>query len=95
MPSGLPLESNGLRVLVRLGWGQSQKNYAATYRSVQAALKPVLPSNPDQLIAAHLLLREHGKTLCRDKAPLCHQCPVADGCNYAAQHMIPFGERSR
>jgi endonuclease-3 len=32
--SGLPLESNGLRVLARLGWGRTQKNYGATYRSV-------------------------------------------------------------
>ena len=37
--SGLPLESNGLRVLVRLGWGRLQRDYGATYRSVQAALK--------------------------------------------------------
>jgi endonuclease III len=81
--SGLPLESNGLRVLVRLGWGRLQRDYGATYRSVQAALKPELPSGAVRLKQAHLLLRMHGKELCKDKAPLCHQCPVSAGCDYA------------
>jgi endonuclease-3 len=33
----LALESNGLRVLLRLGFGEEKKSYAATYRAVQAA----------------------------------------------------------
>src|SRR5580658_1382196 len=41
--SGLPLESNGLTVLVRLGWGRPQQDYGATYRSVQTAVKSELP----------------------------------------------------
>ena len=81
--SGLPLESNGLRVLVRLGWGRLQRDYGATYRSVQAALKPEPPASAVRLKQAHLLLRMHGKELCKDKAPLCHQCPVSAGCEYA------------
>ena len=80
--SGLPLESNGLRVLVRLGWGRLQKDYGATYRSVEAALQPELPSSAARLKQAHLLLRTHGKELCKDKAPLCHQCPLASVCEY-------------
>ena len=88
--SSLPLESNGLRVLTRLGWGRAQKNYGATYRSVRAALEPELPFSPHRLVQAHLLLREHGKILCKDKAPLCHQCPVVGGCDYAAKQMTPF-----
>ena len=85
LPSGLPLESNGLRVLVRLGWGRLQKSYSATYRSVQDDLRPDLPSDPDRLKQAYLLLREHGKTLCKDKAPLCHECPLARECDYATK----------
>ena len=81
--AGLPLESNGLRTLVRLGWGRSQKNYGATYRSVQDALQPELPKNVESLKEAHLLLRIHGKTLCKDQAPLCHQCPLSGDCSYA------------
>ena len=83
--SGLPLESNGLRTLERVGWGHSQKSYAATYRSVQAALRPELPETGAQLARAHLLLREHGKVLCKTNAPLCHQCPAAKLCDYAAK----------
>jgi endonuclease III len=81
--SGLPLESNGLRVLLRLGWGHLQKDYGSTYRSVQTAIKPELPSSAARLKQAHLLLRTHGKELCKDKGPLCHQCPLAVDCNYA------------
>jgi endonuclease III len=81
--SGLPLESNGLRVLSRIGWGRAQKNYGATYRSVQAALQPELPSHVERLREAHLLLRIHGKKLCKDHAPLCHQCPVSSECAFS------------
>jgi endonuclease III len=88
--SGLPLESNGLRVLVRLGWGRLQRNYVATYRSVQEALKPELPTNTTRLKEAHLLLRIHGKTLCKDKAPLCHECPVSAECEYARTTAASF-----
>ena len=81
--SGLPLESNGLRVLTRFGWGRAQRNYSAAYRSVQDALKTELPVHVERLKSAHLLLRVHGKTLCKEKAPLCHQCPVSAECHYA------------
>ncbi len=35
MAAELPLESNGLRVLTRYGFGEASKNYGATYKSVQ------------------------------------------------------------
>lgn len=79
---GLPLEWNGLRVLARVGYGRSQKNYGAAYRSVQEALTGELPRDAAQLSRAHLLLREHGKKLCRNNAPLCDACPAADLCSY-------------
>jgi endonuclease-3 len=83
LANGLPLESNGLRVLEKLGWGRAQKSYGAVYRSVQADIRRELPSDPALLLEAHLLLREHGKTLCKASAPLCQQCPAAKLCNYA------------
>jgi endonuclease III len=88
--SGLPLESNGLRVLARLGWGRSQKNYEATYKSVQEALKPQLPKSAARLRDAHLLLRTHGRTVCKDKAPQCHECPVSPDCQYAQSTAAGF-----
>jgi len=82
--SGLPLESNGLRVLSRVGWGRSQKSYGATYRSIQDALRPELPATG--LLRAHLLLREHGKVLCKTDSPLCRQCLAEEICSFGSRY---------
>jgi endonuclease III len=83
LAAGLPLESNGLRVLTRIGYGRVHlKNYGAMYRSVQEAIAPELPKGAQRLARAHLLLRAHGKTICRDKQPACHDCPVEDACAF-------------
>jgi endonuclease III len=78
----LGLDSNGLRVLLRLGYGREAKSYAATYRSVQEAVTPLLAPEVPGLIRAHLLLRRHGQTLCRRSRPRCEACPVAGVCIY-------------
>jgi endonuclease-3 len=79
----LPLEWNGLRVLTRMGYGRAQKSYGATYKSVQEAIRPELPRGAQALAKAHLLLREHGKTFCRDKSPRCGDCPAESQCQFA------------
>lgn len=76
------LESNGLRVLLRLGFGQERKNYSASYASVQEALQDQIGDDYDFLIAAHQLLRWHGKELCRTNNPACEICPVSLSCPY-------------
>jgi endonuclease-3 len=76
------LDSNGLRVLVRLGFGEEKKNYTATYRSVQEAIQDQLKADYAWLIRAHILLRQHGKELCKTNAPLCEKCPVRKSCVY-------------
>jgi endonuclease III len=78
----LGLDSNGLRVLVRLGFGAEKKNYTATYRAVQEAIGGQLKEDYGWLIGAHILLRRHGKELCKTSAPLCEKCPVRKGCAY-------------
>ena len=81
---GLPLEWGGVRVLTRVGYGRVHlKNYSAMYKSVQEAIAPELPGKTDALAKAHLLLREHGKTICRDKRPECFECPVAAICSFS------------
>jgi endonuclease III len=80
----LGLESNGLRVLLRLGFGEEKKNYTASYRSVQEAIKDHLGHDYDQLIAAYILLRHHGKELCKTNNPRCEKCPVKKSCDYYA-----------
>src|SRR5205085_7691067 len=78
----LGLESNGLRVLLRLGFGEEKKNYSATYRSVQDAINDQLKKDYGWLINAHVLLRQHGKELCKTNRPLCEKCPVKRSCAY-------------
>jgi endonuclease III len=77
----LALDSNGLRVLLRLGYAEEKKSYSASYRGVQQALVGQLPVECDALIAAHQLLRQHGQELCKRTRPLCDAgCPLtADG----------------
>ncbi len=76
----LALDSNGLRVLLRLGFGQEDKNYAKMYRAAQQAVAPDLPADGAALIRAHQLLRQHGQELCKTKDPKCDQCPLAEEC---------------
>ena len=83
----LSLDSNALRVLLRLGFGEEKKNYTATYRSVQECIRDGLPDDYDWLISTYLLLREHGKQLCKIKRPSCDSCPVKNGCHYFAKTM--------
>jgi len=78
----LALESNGLRVLLRLGFGQEHKNYSISYRSVREALADQVGEDCDFLIRAHQLLRLHGKELCRTKNPACGVCPLRLNCRY-------------
>jgi endonuclease III len=82
MSEGLPLESNGCRVLLRLGFGRAQKNYGAAYRSIQEAIKDQAPASPVLLTRAHFLLREHGKEICKTNGPACGECCVVALCNY-------------
>ena len=78
----LALDSNGLRVLMRLGYGKQEKGYAASYRSVREATRPEWKDDFDWLIAAHQLLRRHGQELCKASHPRCEACPVRGDCAY-------------
>lgn len=78
----MALDSNGLRVLCRVGFAEEQKNYSATYRLAQDAIHGQLPRDYDSLIRAHQLLRQHGQELCKRSKPRCTECPVRNGCNY-------------
>jgi endonuclease III len=90
----LALESNGLRVLVRLGFAAEHKNYSTMYQKVREAVEDQIPSGFPWLIEAHLLLRRHGQELCRRTRPRCQECPLAAGCNdfLARSRGSPSGE---
>ncbi len=67
-----------------------RKINGAAYRSVQEALKPELPRKAETIAQAHLLLRQHGKEICRDKAPQCYECPVKELCAHPAKQVKLF-----
>ena len=75
-------DSNGLRVLVRLGLVREQKSYSKMYAASRQAAK-TLPAEPSAMQEAHLLLQQHGQTLCKRSAPRCELCTLAHGCAYA------------
>jgi endonuclease III len=75
-------ESNGLRVLVRLGLIREEKSYARTYAASRDVARD-LPMEPILMQEAHLLLQHHGQTLCKRAKPLCARCPLAPVCAYA------------
>jgi endonuclease III len=74
------LESNGLRALVRLGFCAEGKSYAQTYRNATAALIREGSADAEWLKRAWLVLREHGKSLCKRSSPHCEPCPLDAVC---------------
>ena len=80
----LGLESNGVRVLARVGLVAEAKSYSATYRAVQQLGAPFVDFGMEWLIRAHQLLRQHGQELCKRNRPLCERCPLSDACAFFA-----------
>jgi len=78
----LALDSNGLRVLTRLGYGEEQKSYSSTYKSAQTAVAQGHKLTMEQLVDAYALLRLHGQKVCRRSAPRCDSCPLTQWCTY-------------
>lgn len=76
-------ESNGLRVLVRLGLVEEKSSYARTYAASRQLKWNGRAAKAPALQEAHLLLRLHGQTLCRNRLPLCGGCPLESRCAYA------------
>ena len=76
----LAVDSNGLRVLLRLGYGQEAKSYAASYRAAQRAAMAELPAIARACIDAHRKLRRHGQLTCRRSAPHCTECVLRADC---------------
>ncbi len=80
-PSLAP-ESNGLRVLTRLGLCREEKSYAASYAAACDVAARELGDDMDVLVTAHRLLRRHGQELCTRSGPGCERCPLREDCRY-------------
>jgi endonuclease III len=81
----LPLDSNGARTMVRLGYGADDKNYSRMYRSVAESSRTELVDDFDWLIDAHVYLRHHGQELCKTSAPRCEGCALRPECSFGAR----------
>jgi len=81
----LALDSNGLRVLVRLGFASESKDYAKTYRAVRAEVEREVPADVAWVIRAHQALRRQGQDVCRRSRPECPRCPLRARCAFAAR----------
>jgi len=76
--------SNCIHVPLRLGFGRESKNWAASYKSAQEAIRAELPKTCEAQLRAYLLFKQHGQTLCKSARPKCEECPVTDECRYFA-----------
>lgn len=81
----LTLESNGMRVLQRIGYGELHRDYARSYKTVIAAAAPEAKQDVMWLTDAHVLLRHHGKEVCKTSAPLCGVCIVRADCAFGSR----------
>lgn len=76
----LGVDSNGLRVLTRLGYGVAAKTYTTTYKSATTAALAELGTKIEAVTEAHLLLRHHGQTICKTTKPRCGACSIRAHC---------------
>jgi endonuclease-3 len=86
--ASLALESNGVRVLVRIGFAEEHKSYSTTYRHLQNALRDQIGSDCAPLVSAHQLLKLHGQELCRRSEPRCTACPIRATCAFVIRPRI-------
>jgi endonuclease-3 len=76
------LESNGLRVLVRLGYVPAQADYARSYRAAVEVLRAQGRPDRDWLVIAFQVLRSHGQALCKRAGPQRQACPLGVACTH-------------
>jgi endonuclease-3 len=66
-------------VPLRLWHGDTGSSYSADYRRARETLNLGLPESFE---ARHLLLKAHGRDICKRSAPRCELCPVTGQCAY-------------
>jgi endonuclease-3 len=91
----LPLDSNALRVVQRLGLTTARSSYKASYRQAQRDLAPRLVRRRAWLVETGQLLRQHGQELCRRSHPHCHTCPLRTRCPTGGESEHPDARRRR
>ena len=72
----VPLDSNALRVVTRLGLVKDARDYRTWYRSARVVTVPPPRTSTGWGVEAGQLLRQHGQLVCRARAPRCTACPL-------------------
>ena len=76
----LPVDARLARAATRLGYGEPQKTFPKTARSVRNALTPELQDSLDACRRTFLYLSHHGGATCTDSDPHCGVCPLVNDC---------------
>jgi endonuclease III len=86
------LDSNGVRVLERLGVISSAAAYARSYRNATDYLWEQGVRTTRSARAAFKRLRQHGRTLCKRAQPQCPECPLLRSCAFGQKRrLLPAG----
>lgn len=73
-----PVDTHVKRITARLGWMPA----ASTPERAYEVLNKCLPD--DIKYALHILLVEHGRKICKARAPQCTECPLSHLCPTAS-----------
>jgi endonuclease III len=81
---GPAIDSNGLRVLERLGEIEAGSSYAVSFRAGIERLLALGVESAGAAIETFTLLRQHGRELCKRTHPACEACPLRAECPYGS-----------
>jgi endonuclease-3 len=70
----IPVDTHVNRVSKRLGLAPNSGNYEDIRRTLQKLF------NPEDYLAVHILLIQHGRKYCKARTPLCLECPLNNLC---------------
>jgi endonuclease-3 len=87
LASGLAIDSNGLRVLERLGLIDEGLPYAAAFRAGVTYLLEHGDDMSTRAVDAFTLLRHRGRELCKRTHSDCDRCPLHDDCPYGIKRL--------
>ena len=76
----LPVDARVSRVARRLGYGDTEADFARTARSIRRALSAELPGTLEAYRRAFIYLDHHGAATCTESDPHCGICPLLRDC---------------
>ena len=76
----LPVDVRVARTSIRLGFGEPQKDFPKTARSVREALAPLLGGSLETFRQTFVYFSHHGGATCTERDPHCSVCPLLRDC---------------